>query len=153
MKSPPNESLHMFLQAPVVRPKSVTLIASLFPPCCAPDSSFTNRRNLFFWLSTPSLLAAWVRPAVAVRDLCLRSSPSACYAKFMGLKHEANLLMTYGKVPWLALAIVALVWAVQGCSRPERETSSDSVLDYSNRFTPLTMPSCGPNRDSYRIVS
>ena len=35
------------------------------------------------------------------------------------------------KSQWLRLAIVALVWAVQRCSRPEPETSSDSALDYS----------------------
>jgi hypothetical protein len=40
-------------------------------------------------------------------------------------------LMTYGKIARLALAIAALVRAVQGCSAPEPEKSSDSLLDYS----------------------
>ena len=40
-------------------------------------------------------------------------------------------LMTYGKIPWLALAIVALLWAAQGCSTQEPEKSKGSVLDYS----------------------
>jgi hypothetical protein len=53
------------------------------------------------------------------------------YAKVMALKHEAYLLMTPGKIPWLALAIVALLWAAQGCSTQQPEKSTESVLDYS----------------------
>jgi hypothetical protein len=49
----------------------------------------------------------------------------------MRLKHEANLLMTHEKTPWLALAIVPLVCAIQGCNTPEQEKTTQPVLDYA----------------------
>jgi hypothetical protein len=45
--------IYMVLQAPVVRPKSGYANHFAVPSaCCAPNDSFTNRRNIFFWLST-----------------------------------------------------------------------------------------------------
>lgn len=44
---------------------------------------------------------------------------------------EENWPVTHGKIPRLALAIVALVYAVQGRSTPEPAKSAKAVLDYS----------------------